>query len=509
MQIEDIEMAGTADTVAKGGGDLIKGFGKPFETSYTGEAAKDIMQAASRGGGIVTETIYMEKAPGVGQLRLAEYEMMTAKLTGVQAFGKIDPQVYLSFIKNVPPEVAGEWLTQMGGLPVSQLSQVTTPINIVMHEVFTLPAATVPAGAIFGGIAGAAVGRITQPNIDVSPVVSTPQKGSTVQPQPVLDVSPSTIMEPKPRLIPHAKLPSVSPIEDTTSLMETKLPSVSSFEETTTLVEPKPRLTLPRITPKLAEWEETSPIVTPEPISKPGKEVSPIVSPEPLPMVIPRQVERTSPEQLVVTPEPEELLKPSSGILPSETSTLQTVSRLPEVQLVTIPERSLDILPRDVTVKPRVSPVPVETPAIGQKSQQETVSPIPTPTPPVMRRTATFRLWGESGEGIRVPDLARLFFGRKYVKRHEIALPSQVAKQALSVSTSSLTFGRQGKRSHSGFGLFEGGTVGSLVFGKSKRGNIFGGNTVGSLIFERSKVSRRRGSRKSLLKGSLAEVVFG
>jgi len=201
-QIERIEMAGTADTVAKGGGDVLKGFGKPFETSYVGEAAEDVMQAASRGGGIVTQTVYMEKAPGVGQLRLAEYEAATAKLTGVQAIGKIDPQVYLNFIKNVPPEVAGEWLTQMGGLPVSQLSQVTTPINIVMHEVFTLPAATVSAGAVAGAIAGATVSGVIQPKIeppkiDVSPVISTPQKGSAVQPQlektsPVLDVSPNS-----------------------------------------------------------------------------------------------------------------------------------------------------------------------------------------------------------------------------------------------------------------------------------------------------------------------------
>jgi integrase len=47
-----------------------------------------------------------------------------------------------------------------------------------------------------------------------------------------------------------------------------------------------------------------------------------------------------------------------------------------------------------------------------------------------------------------------------------------------------------------------------LLFPFSKRGNIFGGSTVGSLIFGGSRVSRRRGSKKSWLKGNVAEVIF-
>jgi hypothetical protein len=368
-RIEELKMAGTADTILKGGSEVVKGYGKPFETSYMGETAEDVMQAASRGGGIVTETAYMEKAPGVGQLRLAEYEAATAKLTGVQAFGKIDPQVYLSFIKNVPPEVAGEWLTQMGGVPASQLSQVTSPISIVMHDVFALPTA-IPAGVVAGEIAGAAAG--------ITPKIE--------------------------------KVPSKVPILS---------PTVTNLPEETQKLE-----RIRGITPKWIDQEKTAPIIEPKPDFTP-QEMQRLRR-----EIFPKWIDwaETTP---IVRPEPEETQR--------------------------------------------------ETPIIKQIEWGKTLTITP-PTP--IRQTAILKPSHERREGIRAPDFGRLLFGGKYVKRHQIALPSQVSKQILTVSTRG-----RGKR---GAGL--GGI--SLGFGSSFNKFVFGGG-------------KRKSGKASLLRGSLAEVVFG
>jgi hypothetical protein len=372
-QIEELKMAGTADTILKGGSEVVKGYGKPFETSYMGEAAEDIMQTASRGGGIVTETVYMEKAPGSWQFRLAEYEAATAKLTGVQAFGKIDPQVYLRFLKVVPPEVAGEWLTQMGGVSVSQLSQISSPISIVMHDVFALPTA-IPAGVVAGEIAGAAAGIM-------------PEIG---------------------------KVPSKVPIMS---------PTVTNLPEEAQKLE-----RIRGVTPKWIDQEKTTPIIEPKPDFTPQE-------------VLVQRLRR--------------------GIFPKWIDWEETV---PIIRLE--PEETQR-----------------ETPIIKQIEWGKTLTITPTPTP--IRQTAVLRPSHERREGVRAPDFGRLLFGGKYVKRHQIALPSQVSKQILTVSARG-----RGKRGSGGAGL----------------GGISLGGSLGMLVFGGGK---RKSGKASLLRGSLAEVVFG
>jgi len=367
-QIEELKMAGTADTILKGGSEVVKGYGKPFETSYMGETAEDIMQAASRGGGIVTETVYMEKAPGSWHFRLAEYEAAAAKLTGVQAFGKIDPQVYLSFMKNVPPEVAGTWLTQMGGVSASQLSQFSSPISIVMHDVFALPTA-IPAGVVAGEIAGAAAG--------ITPKIE--------------------------------KVPSKVPILS---------PTVTNLPEETQKLE-----RIRGITPKWIDQEKTTPIIEP----KPGFALQEV------------QVQRLRRE---ITP------------------------------------KWFDWTETTPIVRPELEETQRETPIVKQVEWGKTLTITSTP----IRQTAILRPSHERREGVRAPDFGRLLFGGKYVKRHQIALPSQVSKQILTVSVRG-----RGKRGAGLSGISFGGSLGKLVFG--------GG--------------RRKGGKASLLRGSLAEVVFG
>jgi hypothetical protein len=217
------------------------------------------------------------------------------------------------------------------------------------------------------------------------------------------------------------------------------------------------------------------------------------------------------------------ILSPTVTNLPEETQKLErirgiTPKWIDQEKTTPIIEPKPDFTPQEVQVQrlrreifpkridwaetvPIIRPEPEETqretPIIKQIEWGKTFTITP-PTP--IRQTAIFRPSHERREGIRAPDFGRLLFGGKYVKRHEIALPSQVAKQVLTVSNrskaktgvgvpSSLIFGKQGRR---GAGL--GGT------------GLLGGS-FSSFIFDVG--GRRRGSRKSLLKGSLAEVVFG
>jgi hypothetical protein len=133
-------------------------------------------------------------------------------------------------------------------------------------------------------------------------------------------------------------------------------------------------------------------------------------------------------------------------------------------------------------VRPEPEETQRETPIIKQAEWGKTLTITPTPT--TIRQTAVLRPSHERREGIRVPDFGRLLFGGKYVKRHQIALPSQVSRQILTVSSRG-----RGKRGAglSGISLGFGGSLDKLVFGGGKR----------------------KSGKASLLRGSLAEVVFG
>jgi hypothetical protein len=343
--------------------------------------------------------------------------------------------------------------------------------------------------------------KLEQPPATISPTV--PIITPTIQPSkieiPRIDVSP--VISPRPetkegeRVLPRVEtLPTVLPAQDTITQKEVKprlTPQVKliDWEEkaeqqqqlsitpsTQTLTGPKPRLT-PHV--RLIDWEEgvQQPIIVPnitpqEPLKEEQRQKIPAIVP-----VLPR----------------EETL-PTVSILPREK---------PQTETVKVPSIVPSVLPRGETIFEQTpvsetSPVlevsQIQTAKTVAKTLQQT-SPILAP-PTQQKFRGPLPSFGSRHEGVRAPDFGRLLFGGKYVKRHEIALPSQVAKQVLTVSARS--------KAKTGVGVSS-----SLIFGKqSRRGAGAGlGGSFSSFVFDVG--GRRRGSRKSLLKGSLAEVVFG
>jgi hypothetical protein len=281
-------------------------------------------------------------------------------------------------------------------------------------------------------------------------------------------------MEVKPRLT-HVKL------IDWEEKVEQQQLSITP--STQTLTGPKPRLT-PHV--KLIDWEEDiqQPIIVPnitpqEPLK--GEEQR-----QKIPVIVPVLLR-------------EETL-PTVSILPREK---------PQTETVKIPSTLPSALPKVETIFEQ-TPISETSPALEvpqaqtaktvAKTLQQTSPILTPPTPTQQKFRGPLPRFGSQHEGVRAPDFGRLLFGGKYVKRHEIALPSQVAKQVLTVST----------RSKAKTGV---GAPSSLIFGKpSRRGAGLGGaglhgGLFSSFVFDVG--GGRRGSRKSLLKGSLAEVVFG
>lgn len=71
--------------------------------------------AMSRGSKVFKET-------GFGEFNVISQSDRV--ITGVRMTGKIDSQVYLDFVKNVPANVSQKWLTQMGGVTQQQLTKM-------------------------------------------------------------------------------------------------------------------------------------------------------------------------------------------------------------------------------------------------------------------------------------------------------------------------------------------------------------------------------------------------
>jgi hypothetical protein len=82
--------------------------------------------------------------------------LTSRRFTGVQIFGKVDPSVYLNFIKNVPPEVAQEWYPQMGGVGQTLLSQMVEKGGVsgvqVISRAFAFESAPSVLGPALAGI---------------------------------------------------------------------------------------------------------------------------------------------------------------------------------------------------------------------------------------------------------------------------------------------------------------------------------------------------------------------
>lgn len=92
--------------------------------------------------------------------------------TAASMTGKLDPQVYLNFLKNVDPKVAQGWLKQMGGITPPQISQLTKPLPIMLGDIaaFEVPTGT---GAFALGSSGAMFRNVSpKPDIvNVPPLV--------------------------------------------------------------------------------------------------------------------------------------------------------------------------------------------------------------------------------------------------------------------------------------------------------------------------------------------------
>jgi hypothetical protein len=369
-----------------------------------------------------------------------------------------------------------------------------------------------------------------------SDVTIEPMRGGIPEILPI--IKPET----KPEVTPEVVMPTVAPEITSTVKPDIIVPEVVVTPEVTPTVTPTVTqekeekeivIITPSIIPEAAQITETVAEIIQQPIIS----SSPSVIPKPKLRLIPdvhlTDLEEEEEVQPIIVPTPPEPIKEERKLpaivptpfLSEEILLPRPVPTLPREEFRGEPAIVPAILPGEEIIFEQ-APVQVQKQEQVQVQIQQTeivTQPTPTPVTPTPSPRPIPPLWIRSHEGSRIGDVGRLIFGGQYVKLHQIALPKQVVKFGASsslfkikrgkiadLSVAPLVLGktRKGKRSRSGFGLVEGGTVGSLVFGKSKRGNIFGGSTVGSLIFGGSKVSRRRGSKKSWLKGSVAEVIF-
>jgi hypothetical protein len=165
---EDIRLAGTETTLYKAshGGDVFTDFvGKGFESTRKAASYVDAAKTfTARPTGIlrsitnrlrITKTAMQyptvtEKIKGV--LNVSD-DIVPSSLavrseriiTGVQITGKMDPQVYLNFLKNVEPKVAQSWLTQMGGVTLKQIQRLPAGESLqffAKYSAFEVPTGT-------------------------------------------------------------------------------------------------------------------------------------------------------------------------------------------------------------------------------------------------------------------------------------------------------------------------------------------------------------------------------
>jgi hypothetical protein len=205
---------------------------------------------------------------------------------------------------------------------------------------------------------------------------------------------------------------------------------------------------------------------------------SPIVSPI-FPIIVPSKPSRAEREERVSFP-PTLPILPRTPTLPSEKLREEKV----KIPAFFSRQEAEPIQKATLEISPILEVSPVQVQAAKTKTAAEILqeSP-PVMAPPTLQKLRFPRTFETKRENIFTSSFKRSLFGGKYVKRHQIALPSQVSKQILTVSSRG-----RGKRG-AGLGI-------SLGFGGSLDKLVFGGG-------------RRKSGKASLLRGSLAEVVFG
>ncbi|MEM1589122.1 MAG: hypothetical protein QW175_01725 [Candidatus Bathyarchaeia archaeon] len=137
-----VSFAGREYAIIKRGDEYIVGFA-PYEST---READIFIRAVKSGKSTVFQKYFLgglEFEPGA--------KIASRQITGVQLFGKIDPQVYLRFLKNVPAEMSQSWLKQMGGLSLPQIATLTKPIEVAITAI-PIQAAFTLTPSIIGGI---------------------------------------------------------------------------------------------------------------------------------------------------------------------------------------------------------------------------------------------------------------------------------------------------------------------------------------------------------------------
>lgn len=165
----------------------------------------------------VTEKLLMRPSPTTKLYETATYSERV--FTGVQMFGKVDSQIYLNFVKNVPPAVAQSFYKQMGGVTVQQLSKLTGLMEVGTNVVSVGGKSSVSA---FG--AGAAFIKGFQP--DTKTITKTFTVPTVKETTKQIPTPPFTKQQSVPRSMPQILYTPV-------------LPKEKSFEEQIQPIYPK------------------------------------------------------------------------------------------------------------------------------------------------------------------------------------------------------------------------------------------------------------------------------
>lgn len=100
----------------------------------SGSATKEIVTSSKNPGQILQQTQVTREAGG---FLAPEITGARRSITAFQVKGKVDPQVYLDYLKVVPKDVSQGWLYQMGGISAVQIQKLAVSPKSQLMTVFT------------------------------------------------------------------------------------------------------------------------------------------------------------------------------------------------------------------------------------------------------------------------------------------------------------------------------------------------------------------------------------
>lgn len=242
---EEIELAGTQKLSfmddgmfeVKGGADLQIRPAEPYISAAKGEPSIYVKNVGSSKQRIVS----LAKQPGIVQTKtslvgdvLAPKTALTQRtFTGAKLSGTIDRQIYLNYLKNVPPDLQQNILYQMGGLSFEQLTQVKpTQIKAYSNIVQVQAPSAVQAPIIAPALktktplesAVKVKPTITQPTAKIAqpktPKILLPDMRGLTRREDLIDIPLSQPKIERPQVIK----PIIAPVLDTPPYQEPKQP---------------------------------------------------------------------------------------------------------------------------------------------------------------------------------------------------------------------------------------------------------------------------------------------